>query len=197
MMARMALKLGRKGRQAASEPSSGSPATRQDEDLVRALYDEHAAALFAYVVRLTSGDRHWAEDIVQEALVRAWRNAEKLEFDSGSIRPWLFTVARRLVIDGQRRRAARPQEVGPAPLDLVPAADEIDRSLSALAIADALNTLSPQHRAVIIEMYFHGRTVSEAAKSLDIPPGTVKSRAFYALRSLRLALEERGMTSDA
>jgi RNA polymerase sigma-70 factor (ECF subfamily) len=190
MMGRMALKLVRKNK--SPEPAARS----QDEELVKALYDQHSAALFAYALRLTSGDRHWAEDIVQEVLLRAWRNVDKLDVTTQSLRPWLFTVARRMVIDGQRRRKARPQEVSAAPLELMPAADEIDRSLSALAISDALASLTPPHRAVIIEMYFQGRTVSEAAKALGIPPGTVKSRAFYALRALRLALEERGMTSD-
>jgi RNA polymerase sigma-70 factor (ECF subfamily) len=190
----MALKLVRKNKQPTPEPAH---ARSKDEDLVKELYDQHSAALFAYSLRLTSGDRHWAEDIVQEVLLRAWRNAGKLDVTTSSLRPWLFTVARRMVIDGQRRRKARPHEVSAAPLELMPAADEIDRSLSALAISDALSSLTPPHRAVIIEMYFHGRTVSEAARALGIPPGTVKSRAFYALRALRLALEERGMTSDA
>ncbi len=101
----MALRLVRKNKQSTPEPAH----TRsQDEDLVKELYDQHSAALFAYSLRLTSGDRHWAEDIVQEVLLRAWRNAGKLDVTTSSLRPWLFTVARRMVIDGQRRRKARP-----------------------------------------------------------------------------------------
>jgi len=54
--------------------------------------------------------------------------------------------------------------------------------------------LSPEHRAVLVETYYHGASVAQAAKTLGIPPGTVKSRTYYALRALRLACEERGVT---
>ncbi|OON72661.1 RNA polymerase subunit sigma [Streptomyces tsukubensis] len=165
-----------------------------DEELVRALYREHAGPLFAYVLRLVSGDRQRAEDVVQETLIRAWKNADRLSGATGSLRPWLVTVARRVVIDAHRGRRSRPQEVDAAPLESVPAADEIDRALRAMTLTDALDALTPAHRAVLVETYFEGRTVAEAADVLGIPAGTVRSRVFYALRSLKLALAERGVT---
>src|SRR5437868_10498820 len=82
-----------------------------DEELMRALYREHAGPLLAYVLRLVAGDRHRAEDVVQETLLRAWRNTEQLNRATGSLRPWLVTVARRIVIDGHRSRRSRPREV--------------------------------------------------------------------------------------
>ncbi|WP_153456560.1 sigma-70 family RNA polymerase sigma factor [Streptomyces smaragdinus] len=163
-----------------------------DEELMRALYAEHAGPLFAFVLRLVAGDRHRAEDVVQETLLRAWKNAERLRRATGSVRPWLVTVARRIVIDGHRSRQARPQEVDAGPLESVPAADDIDRALHRMTIADALGDLSEAHRQALVETYFRGRTVAEAAEALRVPPGTVRSRVFYALRSLRLSLEERG-----
>src|SRR5215217_5725508 len=78
-----------------------------EDELMRALYDEYAGQLFGYAVRLTSGDRLWAEDIVQETLVRAWRSLDKLEAHGGSLRSWLCTVARRIFVDGHRSRKAR------------------------------------------------------------------------------------------
>ncbi|MCF6525078.1 sigma-70 family RNA polymerase sigma factor [Streptomyces sp. JJ36] len=166
----------------------------QEDALMRALYDEHAAPLYAFVLRLVAGDRHRAEDVVQETLLRAWRNAEQLGRATGSVRPWLVTVARRIVIDGHRSRRARPREVDPGPLESVPAADEIDRALRTMMISEALGDLTEAHRQALVETYFTGRTVNEAAEVLRVPPGTVRSRVFYALRSLRLALEERGVT---
>jgi RNA polymerase sigma-70 factor (ECF subfamily) len=171
------------------------PARRSEDDLIRALYQEHGGPLLGYVVRLTNGDRQQAEDIVQETLFRAWRSADKLGDDASSLRPWLFTVARRLVIDGTRSRKVRPQEVGSQPLEVLPAPDELDRTLSAMTVMDALRSLSAAHREVLVQTYYQGRTVAEAADELGVPVGTVKSRVYYALRALRLALEERGVAS--
>ena len=165
------------------------------EESLRALYDGHAPVLLAYALRLTDGDRGRAEDIVQETLLRAWRNLDRLDETAGPVRPWLFTVAQRLAIDAHRARRARPTEVGDAPLVTVPALDQVEGALDRIIIADALNALSQEHRAVIVETYYRGRTVAEAAAVLGIPPGTVKSRCYYGLRALKLALAERGVTT--
>src|SRR3954447_22132819 len=82
---------------------------RRDSELSRALHDEHAHSLLSYVVGLTH-DRAGAEDVVQETLLRAWRNGAVLECPGGSGRGWLFTVAKRIVID-RWRSASRRREV--------------------------------------------------------------------------------------
>lgn len=166
-----------------------------DEELLRALWAEHGGPLLAYATRLTGGDRQRAEDIVQETLLRAWRHPEALDADRGSPRPWLCTVARNIAVDAHRSRKARPQEVGAEALALVAVPDDADRVLESWIVSDALRTLSPEHRDVIVETYFRGKSVAEAAAELRIPAGTVKSRTYYALRALRLALTERGVTS--
>ncbi|MFF7356493.1 sigma-70 family RNA polymerase sigma factor [Streptomyces filipinensis] len=177
-------------------PGDGTVSTT-DEELLRALYAEHAGPLFHYVLRLTSGDRQWAEDVVQETLLRAWQHPTAFEPGRGPARAWLCTVARRLVIDMHRARQARPAEVGGEALERAaeqaPGEDRIEQALQSWAVADAVRTLSPDHRAVLLETYYRGRTVAEAAQVLGIPPGTVKSRTYYALHALRLALRERGI----
>jgi RNA polymerase sigma-70 factor (ECF subfamily) len=166
-----------------------------DEELLDALYAEYAGPLLDYVQRLLGGDRHQAEDIVQETLLRAWRHAAELSSDDA--RPWLFTVARRLVVDGYRRRGARPRAVAAeAVIGAVPAPDELEGALLAWEVAEALRTLSAEHRRVLLEVHYRDRPVAEAAAVLGIPEGTVRSRTFYALRALRLALEERGVMAS-
>jgi RNA polymerase sigma-70 factor (ECF subfamily) len=162
-----------------------------DEDLVRALYAEHAGPLLRYAIHLMSGDRQRAEDIVQETLLRAWQHPEAIA--DRPARPWLFAVARNLAIDSYRARRARPTEVGEAALEVLSSPDEAERALESWAVADALTALRPEHRRVLLETYYRGKSVAEAAATLGVPAGTVKSRAFYALRALRLALEERGL----
>jgi RNA polymerase sigma-70 factor (ECF subfamily) len=166
-----------------------------DERLIRALYAEHARPLLWYVARLVNGDRQLAEDIVQETLLRAWRNPAAL--DGRPVRPWLFTVAHNLAMDAHRARGSRPQETGGEALAELPAPDELDRALEAWQVADALRSLSPAHREVLVETYYRGRSVREAAEELHVPEGTVKSRSHYALRARRLALEERGVTESS
>jgi RNA polymerase sigma-70 factor (ECF subfamily) len=169
-------------------------ATRHEKGL-RALFDAHASVLLAYALRLTGGDRSRAEDVVQETLVRAWRNLDRLDESVAPVRPWLFTVAQRVAIDAHRARRARPVEVGDEMLAVIPGLDDLEATLDRVVVIEALDSLSRDHRAVIVETYYRGRSVAEAADVLGVPPGTVKSRCYYALRALKLALAERGVTT--
>lgn len=158
---------------------------------MRSLHDEHAGALWSYVVTLTGGDRARAEDVVQETLLRAWRHPAVLDQSSGSARGWLFTVAKRLVIDDWRAKRSRPELITAEPPDR-PVGDSADHRADRAIIVAALRGLSTDHREVLVECYVRGSSVAEAAAQLGIPPGTVKSRTHYALHALRLALEETG-----
>src|SRR3982751_5161255 len=178
-------------------PRHEASTTASHEDtLVRRLYEEHAGPLLMFVLRLTGGDRQRAEDIVQETLLRAWRNAHRLGAPGQqSLRPWLVTVARRIAIDDHRSASARPAETYDRELESFPSmSDDTDRVLQSMTVSDALRELSQSHREILIETYFRGRTVPEAADVLTLPLGTAKSRVYYALRALRTALQQRGVT---
>jgi RNA polymerase sigma-70 factor, ECF subfamily len=175
---------------------AASPVANHEDTLVRMLYEEHAGPLLMFVLRLTGGDRQRAEDIVQETLLRAWRNAHRLGAQGQqSLRPWLVTVARRIAIDDHRSVSARPPETYDRELESFPStADDTDRVLQLMTVTDALRELSQSHREILVETYFRGRTVPEAAEVLGLPLGTAKSRVYYALRALRTALQQRGVT---
>lgn len=191
------------GRRIRSRTVAAVPLT--DEHLLRELYAAHAGVLLGYARRLLGGDTARAEDVVQETLLRAWRHPTSLDPErngGASVRAWLLTVARNVVIDGERARRSRPREVpqteqiqaaGPTGSQPLGIDEELDRILLAHGMADALAALSPDHRAVIDQLYYRDRSVAEAARLLGIPEGTVKSRAYYALRALRMACEERGI----
>ena len=164
-----------------------------DDTLVAEMYRQYRVPLMSYVLRLTAGDRQHAEDVVQETMVRAWRQVGKLDLTEPSLMPWLATVARRIVIDDKRRKSVRPTEMGDEMLENAPSADTTDDLLRKMVVTEALRQLSAAHREVLNETILRDRTVSEAAEVLGIPVGTVKSRVYYALRALRLVLAERGV----
>jgi RNA polymerase sigma-70 factor, ECF subfamily len=171
--------------------------TDSEVDLMRALHDEHAGPLWNYCLRLTRGDHVHAEDVTQETFVRAWRHPSVLARSPDSIRAWLFTVARNIVIDGVRAKSSRPRQVADSALSQLPAEDsvedQVERAVLGWEVAEALADLPSHHRDVLVQTYYLGRSVSEAAAALRVPEGTVKSRAYYALRHLGVLLEERGV----
>lgn len=127
--------------------------------------------------------------------MRAWRTPAVLQRPGAPARGWLFTVARRIVIDEWRASSRRPEVV----LDAVPeprsdgVADTVaERAVDRQLVVAALRKLSADHREVLLECYFRGSSVAQASAALGVPPGTIKSRTHYALRALKLALEELG-----
>lgn len=153
---------------------SGPPGAGAREDAaIRMLYEAHAGPLLMFALRLTGGDRQRAEEVVQETLVRAWRDPHRRGSPSGLLRPWLMAVARRIVTGDAPRPDARA--TGP----------------DAAAVVDVLRALHPSDREILIETYFRGRTVGQAAAELDLSPGAATSRTYHAMRALRAALEQR------
>jgi RNA polymerase sigma-70 factor (ECF subfamily) len=155
------------------------------------LVARHSEPIRAYALRLT-GNRSTAEDVLQETLLRAWRNLESLTGRGDSVRGWLFRVAHNIVVDLMRRRRA----VHPAGGDFWdssqrPVPDHADAVVARVTLIPALRRLTAEHRDVLFELYYRRSSVAEAAEAIGIPPGTVKSRAYYAVRVLRADLVPR------
>jgi RNA polymerase sigma-70 factor (ECF subfamily) len=152
-----------------------------DEALVRSVFEEHGRALWAYATRLL-GDRQGADEVVQETLVRAWRNPEALAGGRGSARGWLLTVAHGIAMGRTPAQApARPQAGTTSPVGVLRALDE----------------LTKEHRDVLVEVFFKRHSVAQAAATLGIPPETARSRSYYALRALRQRVGAAGVLQGA
>jgi RNA polymerase sigma-70 factor, ECF subfamily len=171
----------------ACEHSEYSQPGQDAEAVVTRLYRENGAFVLSYVTRLLQ-DRHLAEDVVQETMLRAWQHCAEFSEQKGSVRGWLIKVAHNVALDKIRMRQSRPAEVAEGAAPEPPVADHADTVVTALQVRNALARLSPQHRAVIEEIYLNGHTAREAAARLGIPEGTVFSRSYYALRILRQEL---------
>ena len=165
----------------------------EEDAIITALYQAYRAPLMSFVLRLTGGDRQQAEDIVQETMVRAWREVGRLDMSGPSLMPWLTAVARRIVIDEHRRRRARPAETGEGAVTDTPVDDDAPATVLRVAVADAMRQLTSSHRQILHETILRDQTVGKAAESLGIPLGTAKSRVHYALRVLEVVLVERGL----
>ena len=176
------------------DPSRRGRVTDDSAPSMRDLYDKHAAELWRYAVRLT-GDRARAQDVVQETLLKAWQHPEVTGDPARSPRAWLFTVARNMIIDDQRSARFRNESVTiPDPDQIHDRAgpDETNSALDRMLLSSALAQLSADHRTVIRRSYYEGWTTAQIAADLEIPEGTVRSRLHYAVRSLRLTLQEMG-----
>lgn len=150
---------------------------------MHSFYAEHEKALRHFTYQLT-GHPQRAEDLFQETILRAWLHADKLLDNAVSQRAWLFRVARNIAIDEVRHRRARPQEVY-VDIPTASVGDGTDRLLSRMEMVRHLRRLSPEHRTILMEVFYRGSTTKEAAESLQIPHGTAKSRLHYGLRHLR------------
>ncbi len=164
------------------------PGALSRERDVREAYSAHAGELYGFAVR-SLGDSGLAEEAVQEAFVRAWRAGDRFDPQIGSLRTWLFAILRNVVIDLSRARASRPALSAGG---TEPSVEPIDEALNAWQVEEAMRRIGDQHRRVLVETYYRGRPYSEVAEELGVPEGTVKSRVYYGLKALRVALEEIG-----
>jgi RNA polymerase sigma-70 factor (ECF subfamily) len=160
-----------------------------DEFGLRAAFLAHSGELVGFA-RRALGDAQLAEEAAQETFVRAWQHRERFDPSLGSMRTWLFAIERRLVIDLARSRAIRRTE--PLSPDTAEVEDGIARAMQAWQVEEAIRRLRDEHRHVLVEIYYRGRPSRSVADELGIPDGTVRSRLFYALKALKLVLEEMG-----
>lgn len=177
----------------AAEGQLLADAARGNERAASVLYDRYADALYGYGLRRLH-DVELAEELVQRVVETAWRRADSYDPARGPVGAFLFAIAASTVHDLRRRTARRPRPVGEVPEAQAAVDDEAEQVLVAAAVQAALDRLTPDHRRILELAYSWGLSQREIAELLRLPLGTVKSRTYYALRSLRLACDELGVT---
>jgi RNA polymerase sigma-70 factor, ECF subfamily len=162
-----------------------------DDDAVTAIYRDYSPMVRRMAFRGTH-DAAAAEDVVQEVILKVWRAAPK----NDNMAAYLAQTTRNVLVDRYRAASRRPKEVTSVDENLVDRpfdSDEVDRALDALLIDQALARLSADHVAIVRLLHVQRMSITDAAATLGVPEGTVKSRAFYALRQLRVILDEMGV----
>ncbi|MEU3622137.1 sigma-70 family RNA polymerase sigma factor [Amycolatopsis coloradensis] len=173
-----------------------APSSADGNAFLAALHAEHREPLLRFTRRLLPVDPHRAEDVVQECLFRAWRNSETLSAKGTSVRGWLFTVARNLIVDWARRDNARPVLFGDDDFDLLPGrVDFADEVVERCVIEEGLARLTPMQREALEHVYRLDRTRQRAAVSIGVPVGTVKSRVHHAKIAMTEVLACHGVTA--
>jgi len=171
----------------------GALCTRRAEDAARALYRAYGGELYGFVLKRL-GDPGAAEEVVQDVFLRAWRYAADYDRAHGSVRTWLYAITRNAVVDAERRRGRRPALAG-SDVEVASRDEPIEQALLRWEVQLAFRRLTLEHREVIALAHLHGLRLQDIADRTGLPLGTVKSRMYYGLRSLRLALEELGVSA--
>jgi RNA polymerase sigma-70 factor (ECF subfamily) len=168
---------------------------RGDRAALMSLYDRYGSTLLAVASRITSS-RAEAEEVLQDAMVRAWIEAPTYDRARGSAIAWLVTLTRNRAIDVVRsrgRRTAHETESGDGPADPPPTPERaVSEAERAQAVRAALATLTKDQRKALDLAYFGGLSHSEIAEKLRQPLGTIKTRIAQAVRRLRDALAHHG-----
>ncbi len=159
---------------------------------VSAAFDAHGAEILGFAVNALR-DKPLAEDCVQETFLRAWRARARYDARRASLRTWLFAIARNVIADTLSARARLPR-LGD---DAVPEHAHHPDPLQRLRVVEGLAKLSEPHRDVLVAVHMYGMTYQELADQTGVAVATLRSRAFYALRTLRDHLEGSEDTHDA
>jgi len=161
-------------------------------DALEELYDRYRTMAYSIALRITA-DATLAEDVVQDAFLGAWRNAERYAAGRGSVKTWLLSIVHHRAVDAVRRR--RPatelpghEQVPPLALTLPDVWPEVSAGLDREAVRAALDGLSDVQRQAIELAYFSGLTQQEISERTDTPLGTVKSRMRLGLLAMRRTL---------
>ncbi len=174
-------------------------AENQDREAFRQLFQRYAGRIKAFALKSpgVAGSGSLAEDIVQETMLKVWKKASLYDQSKANVDAWVFTIARNVRIDLQRRNKHHDACVdsddiwheSPTPGPLV----QFNQRQVADNIREGLESINPEQALVLKKMYLEGKSQREIAEEFDIPLGTVKSRTRLALARMKLLLQEKDL----
>lgn len=158
-----------------------------DQHALSFLYDNYSAALFGVIVRIVESQEN-AEDVLQEVFVKIWKNIFSYDKSKGKLYTWLINIARNTAIDSLR---VKGHKIKSQIQSLDNSVHSINKQYNTaihpdhIGLKSLVNKMKPEHKQLIDKLYFEGYTQEEAAEELNIPLGTVKTRARAAISQLR------------
>ena len=151
------------------------------------LYDNYSAALFGVIIRIVESQEN-AEDVLQEVFVKIWKNISSYDSSKGKLYTWLINIARNTAIDSLR---VKGHKIKSQIQSIDNSVRRINKQYSTsiqpdhIGLKTLVNKMKPEYKQLIDKLYFEGYTQEEAAEELNIPLGTVKTRARAAISQLR------------
>jgi RNA polymerase sigma-70 factor, ECF subfamily len=151
------------------------------------LYDKYSPALFGVIVKIV-GQQELAEDLLQDCLLKIWKNISSYDAAKGRLYTWMLNIARNVAIDASRSSAFKSAQANQELTEVVhiyTAGKTSDRPVDTIGVRELVEQLKPEHRELIDMMYFKGLSQSEIADQTGLPLGTVKTRVRAAMSTLR------------
>lgn len=158
-----------------------------DAPAFRYLYDNYSSVLYGVICRIVNNDET-AQDVLQEAFVRIWKNFSQYDASKGRLFTWILNVARNLAIDHLRSHSHKQQTKNQRlddSVNLINLNEKVSSGIDHIGLREVISKLKPEYVTVINMAYFGGYTQEEMAKELNLPLGTVKTRIRTALMHLR------------
>jgi len=169
----------------------------RDGQSLALLYERYSAALFG-IIRGMISDEELGKEVLQDAFVKIWQNADKYDATKGRLFTWMVQVTRRLAIDSIRSKQFKTDRKTDMLPDSVSNASSLseETNLKDIGLRRIVNQLDEQHKSIITLLYFQDYTQKEVSQELDIPLGTVKTRTRKAMERLRGILRNEGLATS-
>ena len=162
----------------------------KDRKGVSLLYDRYSAALYGVILRIVKAE-DMAENVLQDTFVKIWKNIGSYDPSKGRLFTWMLNIARYAAIDFVRSKNYK-QDLKTKTIDVSVHTKHMQAStvIEGIGVREKVKKLELKYREVIDLIYFGGYTQAEVAEHLNLPLGTVKSRARIAIRELRKLFKE-------